>query len=384
MFEIPSKIQYVIDTLYSAGYEAYTVGGCVRDMLMGKTPDDYDIATSASPKAVTELFEHTVPTGIKHGTVTVIIDREPIEVTTYREESGYADNRRPDRVEFVTDLQKDLKRRDFTVNAMAYNPKEGLMDYFGGKEDIENRLLRAVGNPYERFSEDALRILRLFRFASTLGYDIEEQTLEASLKLSGGLESISAERIFTELYKAVRGENFKTISSLITNGGLEFLNITAQPDFDLIRKCRENTDLAFYIFISSGNAKEILEKLKVSNKLKNYCKALSLLKSMPCPSKKEEIKEMLNIAGEEILRDYLKTMDKGEDIGKILDEVIKNNEPYSIKDLKIGGKNIKALGYSGTEIGEALEKARKFVVLHPEYNNTEDLKAFLSPKGTDS
>ncbi len=384
MLKIPSKIQYVIDTLYSAGYEAYTVGGCVRDMLMGKTPDDYDIAASAPPDKIQELFEHTVPTGIKHGTVTVIIDREPIEVTTYREENGYADNRRPDRVEFVTDLEKDLKRRDFTVNAIAYNPKDGLKDFFGGKEDIKNKILRAVGNPYERFSEDALRILRLFRFASTLGFDIEKQTLDASLELCKGLENISAERIFTELYKAVKGENFKVISFLLDCGGLNFLNIPKKPDFGLIKKCRENADLAFYIFISSGDTQKILDKLKASNKLKNYCKALSLLKSMPCPSNKSEIKEMLNIAGEEILKDYLKTFDKGEDITKILDEVIENNEPYSVKHLKISGKTVKALGYSGNEIGEALERARKYVVLHPECNNKDDLRAFLFNKNTNS
>lgn len=384
MFKIPSKIQYVIDTLYSAGYEAYAVGGCVRDMLMGKIPDDYDVATSASPRAVSELFESTVPTGIKHGTVTVIIDREPIEVTTYREESGYADNRRPDKVEFVTDLEKDLKRRDFTVNAMAYNTKEGLKDFFGGREDIKNKILRAVGNPYERFSEDSLRILRLFRFASTLGFNIEKQTLEASLELSKGLSNISVERIFTELYKAVKGDNFKIISALLDCGGLSFLDIPKVPDFSLIKKCRENSDLAFYLFISSGDTEKILEKLKVSNKLKSYCKTMDILKSMPVPSERKEIKEMLNISGEEILRDYLNTFDNGETLCNILDEIIELGEPYSIKHLKISGKTVKGLGYSGNEIGEALEKARKHVVLHPECNNKEDLRAILSKNNTNS
>ena len=194
-FSIPSKIEYVLSVLHNAGHKAYIVGGCVRDLLCGKEPHDFDITTSALPQEVSALFEKTVETGIKHGTVTVIIDRTPIEVTTFRTEGAYINHRRPDSVSFVSAVDEDLSRRDFTVNAMCYNHSEGLIDLFGGKADIENRILRAVGEPKARFCEDALRILRLFRFAATLGFSIEEKTLSAAIECAPFLKSISAERI---------------------------------------------------------------------------------------------------------------------------------------------------------------------------------------------
>ncbi len=182
MFKIPQNALLVINRLTQNGYKAYIVGGCVRDILLDKTPHDFDITTNAKPNEIISLFEKTVPTGIKHGTVTVILRDEPIEVTTFRTDRDYTDNRRPDNVTFVDDLKEDLARRDFTVNALAYNKTEGLKDFFGGQDDLQNKILRAVGNPEKRFREDALRILRLFRFASTLGFSIEEQTLNDAIK----------------------------------------------------------------------------------------------------------------------------------------------------------------------------------------------------------
>lgn len=196
MFEIPQKIRFVMEKLTLFGHKAYIVGGCVRDILMNKIPADYDIATSATPKEVISIFEKTVPTGLKHGTVTVLIDSQPIEVTTFRTETEYTDNRHPENVEFVSDITQDLSRRDFTINAMAYNPTAGIIDCYGGKADIENKLLRCVGNAEMRFTEDALRILRLFRFASTLNFEIEKNTLNAALKKAYLLQNISRERIF--------------------------------------------------------------------------------------------------------------------------------------------------------------------------------------------
>ncbi|MBR4973017.1 MAG: hypothetical protein IKY45_00970, partial [Clostridia bacterium] len=230
MLKIPPKTEYVIKKLAENGFEAYIVGGCVRDMLLGITPFDYDVTTNATPQEVINLFEKTVPTGIKHGTVTVIIKNEPIEVTTFRCESGYADNRHPESVTFVSSLKEDLARRDFTVNALAYNNDNGLKDFFGGQEDLKTRTLRAVGNPNTRFSEDALRILRLFRFAATLEFEIESNTLEAALSLSKNLSTISRERIAVELKKAIIGKNSKVLRNLILSGGLEFLNIKKCPD----------------------------------------------------------------------------------------------------------------------------------------------------------
>ena len=384
MIKIPPQIEYIIDSLQSENHQAYIVGGCVRDMLLGLIPNDFDVTTSATPQEVMTIFPKTVPTGIKHGTVTVIVDKEPIEVTTFRQESGYTDSRRPDSVSFVRSLEKDLMRRDFTVNAMAYNNTVGLADYYGGVKDLEARCLRAVGEPAERFSEDALRILRLFRFASQLEFSIENETLNAAIKMQKGLKNISRERIFTELYKASTGNNPKAITPLILSGGLEFLNITALPDFDLMKKCRDNHDLSFFIFLSDcgGDANEILNSLKASNNLKNYFKVLSELKALPIPKSKEEIKERLNLAGERIFTDFLRCAYIPEkefsDIKNKLEEIISNQEPYRISDLKIDGKALKKIGYNGERIGEALERARKYVLAFPEKNNIEDLISFFN------
>ena len=179
MLFIPPEIEFIIDRLENNGFEAYLVGGCVRDMLMGIPPHDYDITTSAEPEITLSLFPKTVPTGIKHGTVTVLNKGFAAEVTTYRSDGEYGDHRRPESVTFVKSLKEDLARRDFTVNAIAYNENEGIKDFFGGKEDINNKILRAVGNPEKRFTEDALRILRLFRFASILGFTPEKGKLSA-------------------------------------------------------------------------------------------------------------------------------------------------------------------------------------------------------------
>ena len=381
MLKIPPKIQNIISILESNGHKAYIVGGCVRDMLLGKTPNDYDVTTSANPDEVIEIFDKTVPTGIKHGTVTVISDGEPIEVTTFREEYGYSDNRRPDNVAFVRNLEKDLMRRDFTVNAMAYNNYEGLKDYYGGTEDLKNMILRAVGNPEERFKEDALRILRLFRFASQLNFKIEENTLNSAINLQKGLENISRERIFSELYKASSGDNPYALKPLILSGGLEFLNIAKLPDFNLMKKCSNNPDLSFYLLLEPNeNLTEILTELKVSNKLKKFCTTLLNLKNCGKSFDKSGIKEMLSIAGEEIFIEYLKiSLDDSEfhKAEKILEEIKENHEPYLISHLKVGGKHLAKMGFSGEEVGITLEKIRKYVILNPEKNTTDDIKDFL-------
>ena len=204
---IPDKVKFIIDTFYENNYEAFMVGGCIRDSLLLKDPKDYDIATSATPTITESLFDKTIPTGIKHGTITVLIDKEPFEVTTYRIEGKYKDNRRPDEISFVTDIKDDLSRRDFTINAFAYNSREGLKDYFNGLEDLKNRIIRTVGNSDKRFNEDALRIMRAIRFSAQLNFEIEENTLNAIKKNKELLENISAERIRDELCKILISDN---------------------------------------------------------------------------------------------------------------------------------------------------------------------------------
>ena len=199
--KMPGKVNKIIGVLQEAGFEAYAVGGCIRDSLLGRTPNDWDITTSAKPMEVKALFSHTIDTGIQHGTVTILLDREGFEVTTYRIDGEYEDGRHPKEVSFTGSLEEDLKRRDFTINALAYNEMAGLIDIFEGQRDLKDGIIRCVGNAEERFTEDALRMLRAIRFSAQLGYRIEENTLAAIHKLAGNLEKISAERIQTELLK---------------------------------------------------------------------------------------------------------------------------------------------------------------------------------------
>ena len=352
-------------------------------MALGIKPYDYDVTTNAKPEDIINIFEKTIPTGIKHGTVTVLIDGEQIEVTTYRTETEYSDSRRPDKVEFVSELSEDLSRRDFTVNAMAYNERSGLVDLFGGMNDLENKILRAVGDPQKRFTEDALRILRLFRFSARLKFSISEETLKGALKTQKGLEKISRERIFSEIFKTLSAKNPQVLTPLIENGGLEFLKITKVPDFELINRCLDNENLRFFAFLklSSDNPVNVLKELKPSNNLLDYFIALDTLLKMDFPKDKFEIKESLNLTSIEVFEDYLYFCDaKGlntEESKVFLKEIIKNCEPYKIGDLKIGGKDLLALGFSGKDIGEKLEIVRKEVSKYPEKNTKEELLKIL-------
>lgn len=382
MLFLPSDTEYIIETLQKNGYEAYAVGGCVRDMLNGDTPHDFDITTSAEPETVISLFEKTVPTGIKHGTVTVIINGVPNEVTTYRTDGEYRDHRRPDSVIFVKSLREDLARRDFTVNAMAYNKVDGLKDFFGGKDDINNRLLRAVGEPERRFYEDALRILRLFRFSSVLGFNIEENTLKAALEYAPTLKSVSAERIYSELLKAICGKNPAALKPLTDIGGLGFLGLTATPDYGIL-PLLSSADTKLFAFLYSGGAEitAALHFLRVPNKTKKAARDMLALLNMPFPSTKTEIKEMLYLTSPLSVENYFDYKAAyGEDCENaraLWDEVTENAEPYKISDLKIRGEDLKKLGINGREVGERLEILRKRVISDPTLNTKKRLTEML-------
>lgn len=374
MFNIPSKIEYVLNCLNDNNYEAYIVGGCVRDMLMGITPHDFDITTSATPEEIISLFDKTIPTGIKHGTVTVLIEKTPIEVTTFRYEEGYTNHRSPDSVRFVKNLKEDLSRRDFTVNAMAYNKK--MVDYFDGTTDIKNKVLRAVGNPEIRFKEDALRILRLFRFASTLGFTIEENTLKSALKVADGLKYISYERIFQELEKAVIGENIEALSPLIKNGSLDFLEIKKEPDFIKIKALPKELRLFAFLYLSSDNILDVLDILRASNAQKNHAKSLLLLLSSEIPKTKADIKKSLT--SKKIYEDYIQILncifgEETNNITTMLEEIFDNNEPYLISHLAINGNLLIEKGYKGYEIGKILHELLNLVIENPTLNTKENL-----------
>lgn len=378
-FKLPQEIDYVLDILINDGHKAYIVGGCVRDLLCGKAPHDYDITTSATPDETQRLFKKTIATGIKHGTVTVIINGEQIEVTTFRTESGYNDSRHPESVDFVRDVGDDLARRDFTVNAMCYNHKEGLIDLFNGKDDINNKVLRAVGTPETRFKEDALRILRLFRFAATLGFAIEKQTFNAAIKCAPLLKNISAERIFVELQKTANGSNPDIIRPLLDTDCLCDYSLKS-ADLNCISKLENKQDLRTFALlnIASYNLPQTLDNLKCSNSFKDYCIKMNYLTQNIINADKISIKKALNYADTDIISDVLLYYRDilNIDILKhksLLDEIIENDEPYKISHLDISGKDIMALGYNGKQVGEKLDFLLNEVVKDSTLNEREKL-----------
>ncbi|MBQ7765606.1 MAG: HD domain-containing protein [Lachnospiraceae bacterium] len=233
---MPQEVKEIIATLQANHFEAYAVGGCIRDSILGREPNDWDITTSASPEEVKALFRRTIDTGIEHGTVTVMVDKTGYEVTTYRIDGKYEDGRHPTEVTFTRNLKEDLLRRDFTINAMAYNDTDGLVDIFGGMEDIESKVIRCVGDPKARFTEDALRLLRAIRFAAQLGYAIEENTREAMKEIAGNLSKISAERIQAELVKTVISPNPMLLKDAYELG----LTKIFMPEFDLAMETEQH------------------------------------------------------------------------------------------------------------------------------------------------
>ncbi|SDB24967.1 CCA tRNA nucleotidyltransferase [Eubacterium oxidoreducens] len=233
---MPEHVREIIRTLEKAGYEAYAVGGCVRDSLLGKKPKDWDITTSASPKQVKELFSRTIDTGIQHGTVTVMMEKEGYEVTTYRIDGKYEDGRHPSEVIYTRSLEEDLKRRDFTINAMAYNESRGIVDLFDGQRDLKQRVIRCVGDARKRFSEDALRMMRAARFAAQLGFEIEEETLQAMKELAENMKLISAERIQSELVKLLISAHPKKFLVLYKTG----ITAVVLPEFDVMMETPQN------------------------------------------------------------------------------------------------------------------------------------------------
>ena len=236
VIKLPQEVRTILHTLQRAGYEAYAVGGCVRDSLLGRTPEDWDITTQAKPEETKALFSRTIDTGIQHGTVTVMMHGRGYEVTTYRVDGEYEDGRHPKEVGFTAELKEDLRRRDFTINAMAYNEEQGLVDAFGGKEDLKAGIIRCVGDPDERFTEDALRIMRAVRFSAQLGFVIEERTKSAIRGHASRLSQVSAERIQVELTKLLVSPHPQFLRTAWESG------ITAQilPEFDRLMELRQN------------------------------------------------------------------------------------------------------------------------------------------------
>ncbi len=373
---LPDHVKTVLDSLHRAGHEAYIVGGCVRDALMGKIPHDYDITTAATPETVTALFPHTVATGIRHGTVTVIADKNPIEVTTFRTESGYKDHRRPDKVEFVSDLREDLSRRDFTINAMAYSGNGEVVDLFGGKDDLKNGILRAVGDADTRFTEDALRILRLFRFAAVLGFDCAPDTLAAALRQADGLRQISHERIAAELEKAVLGDLSK-IEPLTDCGALDFMGIHPAA-LSALNRLPEDENLRLFGFLkaTAPDMEKTAAALKLSNTRRDFLRHMDeLCRSADDPTV-PAVKRLLRDHGETVFSfaDYSEALfGNGNALNNTAKAVLQSGEAYLLRDLCVSGDDLNALGIRGTAVGQTLRFLLDAVIDDPTRNRREIL-----------
>jgi len=380
---IPQDVTLILQTLSANNHEAYIVGGSVRDIIRGVTPKDWDITTSATPNQVMDIFPRTVETGLKHGTVTVLINKSPYEVTTYRIDGEYLDNRRPENVTFTTNIEEDLSRRDFTMNAIAYNPAGGFVDPFGGQRDIASKIIRCVGSPMHRFNEDALRMLRAVRFAGQLGFDIDPHALEAIAKLASSLRNISAERIREELVKLLMGQHCEAVHLLDTTGLLPHI-LPFYGDLakiiPMLAICTSKPPLRLALFLAwSGNSCEkIMRNLRFDNKTTQevslYVKHLATTIPLDCYQIKKHLRHIPQEQFENLV--LLKTITTPKDashLAAVLREsrdIQAKNECYTLRDLAVSGEDLVAAGIPrGVAIGNKLEELLDVVMRDPRLNS---------------
>lgn len=432
---LPDKVGYIITTLEEAGYEAYAVGGCIRDSILGRKPDDWDITTSARPEQVKALFRRTIDTGIQHGTVTIMLEQEGFEVTTYRIDGEYEDSRHPKEVLFTGKLEEDLKRRDFTMNALAYNDRSGLVDCFGGACDMKQRLVRAVGRPEERFEEDALRMMRAVRFAAQLDFGIEDKTEAAIKRMASGLARISAERIQTELIKLLVSSHPERMRTMYETG----ITAVILPEWDIMMQTQQNNPHHCYTVgehtlsalthtpadkvkrlaillhdagkpatkvsgpdgydhfhghaaISRDMAERIMRRLKFDKDTLNKVTRLVLWHDYKPELTEASVRRGIHIIGEDIFP-YLFDIQRADilaqsnllrqeklrtllDTQQIYYRILEANQCLSLKELAVNGKDLIALGIKpGKELGEILQALLDWVLEHPEDNKKEILTA---------
>lgn len=430
---LPENVREIITTLENAGYEAYAVGGCVRDTLLNKEPDDWDITTSATPEQAKALFARTIDTGIQHGTITVLMGKETYEVTTYRIDGEYEDSRHPKEVIFTSNLLEDLKRRDFTINAMAYNDRSGIVDAFDGMRDLEDKIIRCVGNPTERFTEDALRMMRAVRFSGQLGYEIEEATGEAIRELAPTLSKISAERICTELVKLMVSDHPEYLQKAYELGMTKIF----MPEFDaametvqnnphhcygvgehilhslmhvrddkvlrltmlfhdLGKACTRTTDEKgidhFYGHVeeSARIADDIMKRLRFDNDTRNKVVKLVKYHDLDMALTPKGVRKAIVKLSEELFplllevqrADYLaQSMYKRDEkeaelkeIERLYAQILEERNCVSLKTLAITGSDLIEEGMKpGKEIGEVLQKLLEEVLEDPTLNTKEIL-----------
>ncbi|MBQ0001050.1 MAG: CCA tRNA nucleotidyltransferase [Clostridiales bacterium] len=437
ILNIPLKVERILRALTDHGYEAYAVGGCVRDSILGRNPYDWDITTSALPEQVKEIFPRTVDTGLQHGTVTVMMEHEGFEVTTYRVDGEYEDGRHPKDVTFTASLEEDLKRRDFTINAMAYHPETGLVDLFHGVEDLEQKIIRCVGDPLERFTEDALRIMRAVRFSAQLGFTIEENTYKALSVLAPNLKQISAERIRTELEKILVSAHPDYIRTAYDTG----MTAVFFPEWDACMKTEQNTPHHCYTVgehiiksltlvredrilrlamllhdigkpvakttddtgrdhfkkhaeYGEKMAKDILRRWKYDNETISL--VTRLVKWHDCRPNPDltSVRRAVNRMGEDLYPYYTEvhmadvlaqsTYRREEKLSRMAlaeecyQEILRKDQCLSLKKLAVNGKDLMAAGYpKGKEMGKLLQLLLDHVLEYPEENEKEHLLSIL-------
>lgn len=435
--EMPQAVKEIIERLESAGYEAFAVGGCVRDAVLGRVPADWDITTSAMPEEVKGLFSRTIDTGIQHGTVTVMKDHVGYEVTTYRIDGEYEDARHPKEVSFTSNLVEDLKRRDFTINAMAYNDRVGIVDGFDGIEDLEKGIIRCVGEAKDRFGEDALRILRAVRFSAQLGFKIDETTKEAINELAPNLEKISAERIQAELVKLLVSDHPEYLREAYETG----ITAVVLPEFDDIMKQEQNdafhentvgehtlrsllqvendkvlrltmlfhdvgkpmtysrteegvTRFFGHPDISSDMSREIMRRLKFDNDTTDKVKKLTAVHDLFIKNAPNRVRRAMSKVGKELFPYFLKVRKANilawkedaqekaladlKELTDIYEGILERGECVCIKELVVDGKDLIAAGVQqGKQIGEILNELLEIVLEEPEKNKKETLLNYV-------
>jgi len=441
--KIPKDAESIINRLNENGYEAYVVGGCVRDSILGRAPNDWDVCTSATPDKMIEIFadHEVIPTGLQHGTVTIAINHIPYECTTFRIDGNYSDNRRPDKVDFTTDIAQDLSRRDFTINAIAYNPYTGLVDPFGGSEDIKARVIRCVGNADDRFDEDALRVMRALRFASVYGFAISEETSSAIHRKAENLNNIAVERINTELCKLVCGQgvldillNYSDVISTIIpeikpcigfNQNNRYHQYTIYDHIAHAVSNYEGSDIIVKIALllhdigkplcytedengghfyghgvpSRDIAESVVERLKFDNHTKNGVVELVLYHDAVIEPTAKVVKRWLNKVGEEQLFRLLDIrmadilahaegtqqarIDRCVAVRNIAEEVLESEQCFKLKDLAVNGNDLIEIGIpKGREIGNTLNWLLDMVINGEAQNKKDGLLSLVQTRRT--
>ena len=374
----PKHIISILRDLEAHGYRAFLVGGCVRDCVMGRTPSDWDICTEALPQEVESVFPKCIPTGIAHGTVTVATDGGTAEVTTFRADGEYTDHRRPDTVQYISDLTGDLSRRDFTVNAMALPLSGEIFDPYGGMADIEKKLIRCVGDPKHRFDEDALRMLRAVRFSATLGFDIEPETMAAILEKAPLASTLAAERVCAELEKTLMSGDTGKLSTAIDSGLLSaYIACPRSPDLSALSflpKCRAQRWCALCTLLmregSIQSAEEFLTALRLDTATIQNASAGSRAALAGVPENdltRKRILVSLGLEGGKCAAAACDALYKSDELSA-LNHILTTGDCFSLKRLAVKGDDLLALGFSGPELGNALNALLDYVLVHPAEN----------------